>query len=383
VRLNVVDLIGPLIASTPVMHHHPARFGTPLIRSLLVCATAAGVVLLSTTPTARATRDAGPPPPDLGYCPADTMQVSPNGDVPANFGGVVLVMRASGAPTSAELRVERREDVGGPLALMFSIVPIDATQVRVQITDPLAAGASIRVSVQPCADISDVERWDHTFLEITPTAPEPTNLGRIVGPGHSDVHFDGTTWYQIAYYFPSDEARPWQSAYWASLEIDGVVQAEQYSLAVEAFLPPNNPVACPGSPPDGLTPGAHTFRLAGGPWGEPARAYTDPFTVTIDCPPPPPPESRGCIDFGLYPDGGPAGGYCPVDAGPPPPFDPLCFDGGGCMDGGAPIDANVPAPPDSGCAVVAGASGGPIGVGAFFLILLTSFTVRRRLSRRA
>jgi len=338
---------------------------------------------LSPTPNVRATSDAGPPPPDLGFCPADTTQILPNGEVPANFGGVVFVTRGGGAPTAAELRVEWRDAVGEPLALAFDVVPIDATRVRVQFTVPLVAGASIRVSVQPCADIRNVERWSHAFLQITPTAPEPTNLGRIVGPGNSDVHLDGTTWYQVAYYFPSDEARPWQSAYWASLEIDGVVQAEQYSLAVEANLRPNNPVACPGSPPGGLAPGAHTFRLAGGPWGEPARAYTEPFTVTIDCPPAPPPESRGCIDFGLYPDGGPAGGYCPIDAGPPP-FDPLCFDGGGCMDGGARSAPSMPAPADRGCAVVAGASSAPIGFGsAFFLALLTRLAFRRRVSRRA
>jgi len=92
--------VGVMIALIPGMHLHSARFGTPLIRSLTVCATVASVMLLSPTPNVRATSDAGPPPPDLGFCPADTTQILPNGEVPANFGGVVFVTRGGGAPTA-------------------------------------------------------------------------------------------------------------------------------------------------------------------------------------------------------------------------------------------------------------------------------------------
>jgi hypothetical protein len=212
------------------------------------------------------------------------------------------------------------------------------------------------------------------MLYVTPTAPELTNLGHIVGPMHTDVYIDGSAWYRLAGFEPSAESTPWRAVLWTALEIDGVVQAEQGSFG---YLGPNTPVACPSAPAGGLAPGPHTFRLAGGLWGEPATAFSDTWTITLDCPPPPPPESAGCIDMGTLPDGTPAGGFCPIDAGPPPPGDPRCADAG-ALSVCDPDDAE-----SGGCSAVPGASRGMRGIGgASVLALFVGLTARRSRRRR-
>jgi MYXO-CTERM domain-containing protein len=363
----------------------PTVFGTPSLRTFLVFVAAAGAALSSPTLLAHAS-DGGPPPPDLGHCPPLAVRLWPNGEVPANFGGLV-VTRASGAVTAAELRVARTDL--GPTPLAFTVTAIDATSVRVQITDPLEIGARIEVSAQPCADQVNPLAWTRATLYIIAAAPAPIDLGTLLVPTHSYALVDGTTWYQLSTYEPSPEALPWQSAYWGAVEIDGALHDDVRGLSeLRSFVgPPATEilsVACPGSPPGGLAPGAHTFRLVAGAWGELPSAYTPLVAVTLDCPPAPPPESLLCIDMGVLPDGASTEPYCPGDAGPPPPYDPLCFDGGGCLDGGPRVDGGeARQPTNTGCTVAPGASGGPSGFGAAFALLALAGAIGRAKRRAA
>ena len=287
-----------------------------------LCANVAMMIAALLFPVAdvRAESDAGPPP----VCPYSamvTLRIGSPAEVPASIDGFVVRRSGAAALTPEEITVEHVAADGTVAPIPFEIDALAGLDVLVRPTVVLEPG-DVLVRVRECEEPDAPYRVRR--IELTEARPALTDLGTLtlgeprIGPGRP---FD----MEIAYGL-TEPATAWGSAYWAAVEVDGVVAAgDMIALGAHEAGSAVLSIRCPGWRSSGLVPdGHHTVRLAAGLWSRPASVWSAPVEVSIECPEPPPGGSPigpdGCADAGHFVDGGPAPAACP-----PPDAGRLCW----------------------------------------------------------